>query len=793
MNKIKSMMLFLLAAAAAATGCNKTFEMDLPLAVNSRALDLDATAGSTHILVYSDGDWSVRFVEPVEWASLDRLSGSGNSDLVLTYAANYGLARRLKIALAKGEYRDTIAINQKGTLTEPELTWTCDSLSFNRTAGEATISVASNLYYSLQNVTSEIKWEGEDSLWISDIAFDGREMKFAVAENASGVRRRATVDFNVSIPGDSGTEDKSEMFRVLVSQSGEDASLKFGEVDFLNGMDSKASIEVSENSIWTYGDAVTFEIVYDPAMSPDNEWISAVKLSEKELTFKVADNMSGDFRKATLKILFRGDVVAEKVVTQDVYPVVIGFDQLRGYPLDTLATREFIEGYVVSENGSENVCQNPQTAQFKFNTKENGKTAIIESLDGNYGFMLKFATAEDNTLQRYSKVRIKLHDLVLSKQNAPECYTLSGLKADNIVSASEPSFSSVPVKKMSVADLKDSDIYTLVSLQNMEIVFKDGCYTNCTDGYSLKTSFNPAGSGSAPRWDVGALLLTDNAGNTISMLTNSMVDWRRDGTGVAQGSGTFNGIVVAETLARYGDRGRYQIRPMVESDIAMEGPAFSKTIVEWNWNDSKADLVPEIGNGKITGVTVSASSDYNATVPNNLATSRTQTTSGTGNKGVVNNQAAYFTSTWKVGSHFDVSFSTAGISGSNLQIGFAWGHGKMSNTTTKAPSHWKLLYSIDDGASFTEFVPMVKNRSIVWWTNTPVDAAPGYTDHMFQLPSSCFGKDNVIVRFEVADNVCDIDPKASSSTWKTALCIEKGTFSSSSEPIRFGAITVRYN
>lgn len=789
---IKSITLLLLASAFAATGCNNTFEMDLPLAVNSRALDLEETSGSTHILVYADGAWTAKFTEPVEWASLDRVSGSGNSELVLSYAANYGISRRLKIALAKGEYADTIAINQKGSLTAPELTWGCDSLSFNKTAGKASIAVSTNLYYSLQNVTSEITWLTEGADWISDVNFDGKKVKFTVSENNSGKLRRANLDFKVAVPGNSETDDDDKLFRVLVSQDSEDAGLEFQETDFLNGMKGSASIEVKGNNVWTYDEAVTYSVEYEPAVSEGDEWISGLSLAEKKLSFKIADNMSGDFRKATIKVLFNGVSVAEKTVTQDVYPVVIAFDKLRGYAVGTLTTREFIEGYVVSEHGSENICQNPQTAQFKFDMTENSKTAVIESVDGKYGFMLKFATAEDNTLQRYSKVRIKLHDLTLSKQADPECYTLSGLTAENIVSASDPNQRAVPVKKMSVADLQDSDIYTLVALQNMEVVFKDGSYTNCNEGYALKTSFNPAGGGS-PRWDVAPLLLTDNSGNTISMLTNSNVEWRRDGSGVAQGSGTYTGIIVAETLVRFGDRGRYQIRPMVKSDIALDNAAFSKTLVEWNWNDAKNDAVPEVGNGSISGVTLALTQDYNALIPNNVGGSRTEPTTGTGNKGAVNSQAAYFNSTWKVGSTFDISFSTAGISGTNLQFGFVWGHGKANNTTINVPSHWRLLYSVDDGATFNEFVPMVKTRSIVWWSNTPVDVAPGYTDHMFKLPQDCFGKDKVIVRFQVVDNVCDKDPKATSSTWETALSVEQGTFTTSNNPLRFGAITVRYN
>lgn len=789
---IKSITLFLLAAAFAAVGCNNTFELDLPLAVNSRALDLDETSGSTHILVYADGAWTAKFTEPVEWASLDRVSGSGNSELVLTYAANYGISRRLKIALAKGEYVDTIAVNQKGPLSDPELTWGCDSLSFNKAAGKASITVSTNLYYSLQNVTSEITWLTEGADWISDVEFDGKKVSFAVSENNSGSKRRADLDFKVAIPGNSKTDDDDKIFSVLVSQDSEEARLDFQETDYLNGIKGTASIDVENNNVWTYEDAVTYSVEYEPAVSAEDAWISDFNLTEKKLSFKIADNMSGDFRKAIIKVFFNGKPVAEKTVTQDVYPVVIDFETLRGYPVGTLATREFIEGYVVSEHGSENICQNPQTAQYKFDMTENSKTAVIESVDGKYGFMLKFTSSEDNTLQRYSKVRLKLHDLTLSRQSDPECYTLSGLTAESIVSASDPNQRAVPVKKKSVADLQDSDIYTLVALQNMEIVFKDGSYTNCNEGYALKTSFNPAGGGS-PRWDVAPLLLTDNSGNTISMLTNSNVAWRRDGNGVAQGAGTYTGIIVAETLVRYGDRGRYQIRPMVKSDIALDNAAFSKTLVEWNWNDAKNDAVPEIGSGSISGVTLALTQDYNALIPNNLGTSRTEPTTGTGNKGAVNSQAAYFNSTWKVGSTFDITFSTAGISGTNLQFGFVWGHGKANNTTINVPSHWRLLYSVDGGTTFTEFVPMVKNRSIVWWSNTPADVAPGYTDHMFKLPQECFGKDKVTVRFQVVDNVCDKDPKATSSTWKTALAIERGTFTTSGNPLRFGAITVRYN
>ena len=123
----------ILTAFFAVVGCNNTFEMDLPLAVSSRLIDLTKDAGSTHIIIYADGDWTAKFTETTEWASLDRLNGNGNSEVVLSYSANYGLSRRLAIALSKNELKDTIVVNQAGMLSEPSIAWPCDSIALNKT------------------------------------------------------------------------------------------------------------------------------------------------------------------------------------------------------------------------------------------------------------------------------------------------------------------------------------------------------------------------------------------------------------------------------------------------------------------------------------------------------------------------------------------------------------------------------------------------------------------------------------------------------------------------------------
>ena len=116
-NFMKHTFRTILAAAVAAVAvfsCDKPFELDLPLAVNNHKLTLQKEAGSTHILVYANGPWTAEFSRNIEWASLNKLSGEGNNDLVLSYSANYGISRNVGIILSAGALKDTISITQIG-------------------------------------------------------------------------------------------------------------------------------------------------------------------------------------------------------------------------------------------------------------------------------------------------------------------------------------------------------------------------------------------------------------------------------------------------------------------------------------------------------------------------------------------------------------------------------------------------------------------------------------------------------------------------------------------------------
>lgn len=818
-NTLKHTFLSVLAAAAAAVAvfsCDKPYELDLPLAVTNHNLTLKKAAGSTHILIYADGPWTAGFTQQADWASLNKLSGEGNNDIVLTYSANYGVSRMIGIVLTKGELRDTIKVTQLGEITEGAVSFEKAAVFLLKSSADISSTISTNMQYSLSQFkiateyfdnngvslgTDTFGEELPDTLgikpWITVTGFTKNKVNYTVAENTTDDVRTAVM--RVYVDDASGntyattqtiTQGISSAQLSLDSASGEYAGFKGEYV-----------VPATENNVFLYTNNIEYTIPEDAA-----EWLSGVKLTDEGLAFKLSKNESGADRKATVVVKYSngGETIEQSYeITQKAYPQPISFEQLRALPAGVISSLQYIEGFIVSSPESANVCQSPQTAQFKFDFVENYKTAYLESVDGKYGLQLKFKTTDDNVTVRWSKVRININGLTLVKETSPvACYTLTGLTAESIIeTVGVPDSFLVPAKKKTIDQLTDDDVFTLVTLQDIEIMCKDGAYTNCTDGYSIKDAVvNPySGTGSAPRWDVAPLLMSDKNGNVIYMLTNAMVPWRRDGkTGngtdvVAQGSGNYKGIIVGEELVRYGELGRYKIRPIEESDIELENPAFSKTIVEWNWNNKTADTTPEIGTGTLSlnGATTAAASDFNSMSPHEGTAA--------GSKGLIANAALKLTNKWwdftnNVGNYFDISFSTEGISGTNMVFGIVWNHGAMGNTTLDSPAHWNLLYSIDNGATFKP-VPgeMIKNRSIVWWTTTSQDSCPGFKDHMRKLPQECFGQSKVILRMQVADKVTDIKPGTAADTYLQNLGIEKGTLTDKATEIRIGTITVRYN
>lgn len=848
------------------TGCLKDYEMDLPLAVTSRALNLSKEAGSTHVLVYSDGEWTARLTRPVKWASIDRQSGFGNHEIVFSYSANYGISRQIGVVFQKGALADTVVFSQAGSLSEAQLSFTSGAMTLVRSGAEVFAPIKTNLQYALGDVEAEIIYYDENGLaneplpvemtrqdgeldgeegegegegegdepivpeepvvlpvdpWISGLHLTKNGLAFQVTANEGLFPRTAEIKLMIS---DANGTDYSTVCSISQGLTDPMFALEAATGSY-SGLSQTVLVPTTDNNMAAYAPYFEKEIVYTEPVEEGKEWIKNVTITAEGLQFNLTVNENDTPRHATINLSYAdaagNTVSATYAVTQAIYPQAIAFDAVRKMTPGEITTPGYIEGYIVGDSNSKNMAGN----EFDFSHEKtfnlydrtvNDKTNYFESKDGKYGFRLVFDASSDNNLPRYTALKLAIEGLTLVKNNSPEYYTLTGVTASNFLEVGAADQFKVPAKEKAIAELTDDDIFTMCTIKGLEIMCKDGAYTNIHEGYTWKDgTINKIGAGSDSRLDQASLLMYDRSGDRIMMLTNILVPWRRDGTDVAwgsvvpQGSGNFKGIVVHDEVAEIDlgaeYMGRYQLRAMVEEDIDLDAEsAFTTTLVEWTWNDGVNNLTPEIGSGSInhSGSSASAYHDFNNTyIPKHNTEELTGVpgkpmAGAANNKGMVQTAAQRFYNLWhNADKVFEVSFSTTGVTGSNLMFGMTWMCGNLALTNAQVPYNWEMSYSIDGKATFKKIDDVVCRTTGVY-TGCPIDASPQYSELLRKLPAECFNQENVVIRFTPVGKATANKTVSTIANFATNYCQGTGNLTETNKDncrLCVGTITVRYN
>ena len=453
-----------------------------------------------------------------------------------------------------------------------------------------------------------------------------------------------------------------------------------------------------------------------------------------------------------------------------------------------------LEALVVSDYRSLNMELNPNTSYDKVDLGENLRTAYVESPDGHYGFRLRFAGIYENRLERGDRVRLDLGGCSLTGDANPERYTVDGLRAANVEVLERGV--ALPNKEKRIADLKDEDIYTYVTLPATEFLSKQGCYTNVFESCVQRSRLNAFDQPSR-RTDGWASLLRDADNGSIYMLVNTKCTWRRDGRGVPHGVGPVSGIVVHTPMRRYGgDIGRYAIRPLDERDIAIPRDTASSyaAVAEWNWDRNYAAAIrfekkgytprapkegvagdrvlPDVGEGFL-----STTSGARMRLDTEYDTRYAQDGDG---KAMRVNAALRLDSDTHDWYQFDtrgrmsgaeaivVETSIEGGKGRGLSFDFSFLAGNHDiNRSWGYPVEWKVEYSAD-GLPFVDAGPIFVLRPIVYNDATikdlglrrlSYDAALGFTEYSVPLPASLLGHKKLTVRLLPASTVMATIPE----------------------------------
>ena len=456
-----------------------------------------------------------------------------------------------------------------------------------------------------------------------------------------------------------------------------------------------------------------------------------------------------------------------------------------------LAGVPLMEVVVISDCENENVALNPNVSFQEVDMSMTKKTAYVQELDGSRGMRLVFDAEAYNDLHRYDIITLDVNGGRLRVSDETGSVTVVGLAPTAVVSRSSGTEQNVIVKEKLISELTDSDIYTMVTLKEVEFAFKDGAIVNIKENYGqyVEKYHKEYKKEMNYRMDGGRAMIKDAHGNAIGMAVNTLCKWRRDGDGVPQGSGTLTGVLTDEQMRRYGSNtGRYLIRPLERSDIKMD---FKKKSSAWvmltgcmldgfsgkllDFEKAGPSEAPQVGDRVVsdTGAksylwTDSGSAIHTTSDWNNLTSAR---------QGAVWNGAIMFDGMardwfkWNNMGQAEAThsifyeFSAAKVSpGQKMQLCFVIAAGDINMLNSWGyPARWTVQCSVDDG----EFVTLPEActgddsfslRPLPCWCkkvntgkynknfHTQYDFGLGTQGHVFNLPDEAAGKGKVVIR-----------------------------------------------
>ena len=427
----------------------------------------------------------------------------------------------------------------------------------------------------------------------------------------------------------------------------------------------------------------------------------------------------------------------------------------------------FVEGVMTGDCMSANMAANIQTAWNKMDLRMPYLTNYIQNEDGSLGMRVCFKDIYDNRVPRFARVRIDLSGCELVKQASPECYTVFGVEAEDVQVLSQ---GEKPSKLRHIGQLKAEDIFTYVTLEQVEFLSKEGSYTNVREFYVQSTWLNAFKKPKNSDWfDESGLYVKDDEGEALFLPVNTVCTWRRKGNRQPAGVGRVSGIVVADELLRCGNPGPVQLRiagPQ-DVDIPVEPASCYETIAEWNWDRNyyyalkcrsgerqwlegqridAEEVAADEGEGWLSltfPCKMGLEKDYNTRCPQDGLTP------GEGNR-----ECAAIVWDTRVSQWADskaailVQTTTAGISGKGLTVDFTWLAGKGTvETSAGFPEMWQLAWSVN-GKSFMPAGNPFYLRPLAWEKGGPVTAtaAVGYTENSVLLPAFLLGQKRVYFR-----------------------------------------------
>lgn len=438
----------------------------------------------------------------------------------------------------------------------------------------------------------------DEASWIHFASSDARSLTLCGDVSVS-----FTVDLNRSVPRKAGIELRRGHNSAILTIN-QDGLLRGGfelvqqglSVDYDGG-----ECGVRVNTLLKDAD-LTYHVVYKE--DEDLAWIGNIRLEGNYLRFSVAANISASqMRHASIEILYEGGSAVVLLTqfsqgTEVIETTMSGFKSLLDQEGSIKLDKHYLlEGIVVNDPASLNGAQNRIISVDIPDMEYKTRIIYLQDKLAREGIKLEFSQSCKGIISRWSDISIDTRGLTLVRENDPVRYCLKDVPVSAIISSE--SGSELTPEEVDIEDITSDDLYTLVTLPEVEIPVRKGPYMPIDIRYiSVMTAY--------------PMILRNASGNQVPMMVNVDCPWSRDGEIMPRGRGKVTGVLVHELcdnfewnsvreqelrsagampdyISSLGEFSPWQIRPMGKEDVAISDSfddRLSEVLFEWAYCDS---------------------------------------------------------------------------------------------------------------------------------------------------------------------------------------------------------------
>ena len=345
---------------------------------------------------------------------------------------------------------------------------------------------------------------------------------------------------------------------------------------------------------------LSYEVEYKEELHTD--WISNIGLKNNFIGFDVKTNLSKEvIRHAVITVKYEGGSgyiqVSQFYDGCDTENLDVKFfkDVLASEDEYEVDTHLVLTGTVIHDHVDKNGAENRLISAESIDLEYSKRILYIQNDEGTDGVKLVFRTGCTDVVSRFDKISVDLYGATIKREYNPLRYTVTGIPVTSIIGTMAGDAPSP--RELTLEEITDQDLYTLVKLNDLEIPVRKGSYAPVDIRYiGVMVSY--------------PMVIRSKNGSTAHMMVNVDCTWSRNGNGLPRGSGSISGVLVHEKCDNFewnsemensliasginasyitglGNIGKYQIRPMKGTDVVFnKDESFSKLKYEWAYCDT---------------------------------------------------------------------------------------------------------------------------------------------------------------------------------------------------------------